>query len=76
MPSMTNLSTEVICLIMNNIPFSSHFDFACVCRMIAAASQHVLWRRQKAYNAFRIVSDKDPTTVPLLLQSALGRTSL
>lgn len=72
MSAITDLPTNVLCLFIDNLPFSSHFDFACTCKTFAAASQPVLRRHQKAYNEFRIVSDKDPSTVLLLLQSIFG----
>lgn len=70
--SIVDLSTEVLCLIINQLPLSSHFDFACTCRRLAAASQYILPRHQEAATKYRIACDLDPTTVLFLLRSAFG----
>ncbi|PSN68730.1 hypothetical protein BS50DRAFT_675062 [Corynespora cassiicola Philippines] len=72
-PSIVALPTELLCLIIEELPFISHFDFACTCKRIHAASQYHLGRHQKAYRKFRTASDLDPATVPLLLRSAFGK---
>ncbi|KAF9697278.1 hypothetical protein EKO04_004928 [Ascochyta lentis] len=71
--SIVDLSTEILCLIIDQLPLTSHFDFAYTCTRLAAASEYVLRRHQEAYVKFRVASDLDPTTVPLLLRSAFGR---
>ncbi|KAF9697845.1 hypothetical protein EKO04_004173 [Ascochyta lentis] len=69
---IVDFSNEVLCLIIDQLPFSSHFDFACTCKRLAVASQYVLRRHQEAYAKFLVASDLDRTTVPLLLESAFG----
>ena len=76
MTSIIDLPTDIVRLIFDRLPLSSHFDFACTCKRLAAASAYILQRHQNAYNKFRVASDRDPTTVPLLLQSAFGKDSI
>ena len=73
MASIIDLPTDIVCMVLDRLPLSSHFHFACTCKSLAAASAYILQRHQEAYNKFRVVSDRDPTTVPLLLQSAFGK---
>lgn len=63
-------------MIIDELPLSSHFELACTCRRLAAASQRVLRRHQEAHRRFQVASDLDPRTVPLLLQSAFGGDAL
>ncbi|KAH7343112.1 hypothetical protein BKA66DRAFT_580219 [Pyrenochaeta sp. MPI-SDFR-AT-0127] len=70
--SIVDFSTELLCLIIEHLPLSSHFDFALTCKTLSAASQHVLRRHQDAHKRFRVASDLDPSTAPLLLRSAFG----
>jgi hypothetical protein len=70
--SIVDLSADVLYLIFEQLPLSSHFDFACMCKRIAVESQDVLRRHQQAHAKFSVASDLDPTTVPLLLESAFG----
>lgn len=76
MASLIDLSTEIIYMIIDELPLDSHFELACTCRRLAAASQHILRRHQEAHRRFQIASDLDPSTVPLLLQSAFGGDTL
>ncbi|KAJ4361060.1 uncharacterized protein N0V89_001629 [Didymosphaeria variabile] len=71
--SIQDLSTELVLMVLEYLPFESHFDFACTCRRLAVASRGVLERHQDAYSKYRVASDLDPATVPLLLRSAFGR---
>jgi hypothetical protein len=76
MASLIDLSAEIICMIIDELPLSSHFELACTCRILAAACQHVLRRHQDAHRRFQVASDLDPSTVPLLLQSVFGGDAL
>ncbi|KAF2633469.1 hypothetical protein BU25DRAFT_453230 [Macroventuria anomochaeta] len=70
---ITNLSTELVCLIIDFVPPESHLDFACTCKRIADCSSKVLKRHQEAYSKYRVASDISPITIPTLLRSAFGR---
>ncbi|KAL1600806.1 hypothetical protein SLS60_007194 [Paraconiothyrium brasiliense] len=59
-------------MVLEYLPFESHFAFARTCKRIADAARGVLERHQDAYRRFGVASDRDPGTVPLLLRSAFG----
>ncbi|KAJ4990601.1 hypothetical protein SVAN01_03832 [Stagonosporopsis vannaccii] len=70
---ITNLSTELVCHIIDFLPPESHLDFACTSKRIAYCSSNILKRHQEAYSKYRIASDISPATIPTLLRSAFGR---
>ncbi len=71
---ITQLSTELVCHIIDFLPPESHLDFACACKRIADCSSRTLKRHQDAYSKYTVASDISPTTIPTLLRSAFGRT--
>jgi hypothetical protein len=71
---ITALSTDIIYSILDFIPYESHLDFACTCKMIADCSSNILKRHQEASKTYRVASDISPTTIPTLLRSAFGCT--
>ncbi|KAF2025589.1 hypothetical protein EK21DRAFT_76061 [Setomelanomma holmii] len=70
--SIQDLSAELVLMIMDYLPFQSHLDLACTCKRLTIASQGVIERHQDSYSKYRVASDLDPSTVPLLLRSASG----
>lgn len=70
--SIRDLSSELIYMIMDHLPYLTQFDLARTCRRLAFASRGVLERHQNYYTKYRVASDLDPSTVPLLLRSAFG----
>ncbi|KAF3002050.1 hypothetical protein E8E13_009036 [Curvularia kusanoi] len=72
MSSLTDLSPELICAIIDELPLSSHLGFAFTCRKLATTFQYVLRRHQEAHRKFQVASDLDPSTVLILLRSAFG----
>ncbi|CAO2651287.1 Nn.00g095840.m01.CDS01 [Neocucurbitaria sp. VM-36] len=70
--SIQDLSAELVLMIMKYLPLQSHFDLACTCKRLAITSRGVIERHQDCYRKYRVASDLDPSTVPLLLRSAFG----
>ena len=73
MTSVIDFMSECIRLIIDRLLLSPHFDFASTCKRFAAASQYILQCHQEAHDKIQIASDRDLTTVPLLLQSTFGK---
>ncbi|KAH6611795.1 hypothetical protein C7974DRAFT_445632, partial [Boeremia exigua] len=71
--SIQDPSSELILMVMDYLPFSTQFDLACVCKRLAISSRGALERHQDSYAKYRVASDLDPSTVPLLLRSAFGQ---
>ncbi|CAN9186773.1 unnamed protein product [Alternaria alternata] len=73
--SIQDLSNELILMIMDHLPYATQFDLARTCKRLAIASRGVLELHQESYAKYRVASDLDPSTVPLLLRSAFGKGS-
>ncbi|CAN9285603.1 unnamed protein product [Alternaria alternata] len=73
--SIQDLSSELILMIMDHLPYATQFDLARTCKRLAIASRGVLELYQDSYAKYRVASDLDPSTVPLLLRSAFGKGS-
>lgn len=70
--SIQDLSSELVFMIMDHLPFPTQFDLARTCKRLAVASRGVLERHQDSFEKYRAASDLDPSTVPLLLRGAFG----
>lgn len=70
MPSVTDLPPEILHLVLDHLPLSSHFSFASACKTFTLVFHSVLQRHQDAHRKYRVASDRDPSTVLLLLRSA------
>lgn len=68
-----DLSSELILMVMDHLPFPAHFDLACTCKKLMISSKGFIKRHQDFYAKYRTASDLDPSTVPLLLRSAFGQ---
>lgn len=64
------LPTEILSAILQHLPPTSHIDFACTCKKLAAASQYILRCHRDNHARFGVASDQDPATVSYLLESA------
>ncbi|KAH6953378.1 hypothetical protein DER45DRAFT_647995 [Fusarium avenaceum] len=72
-PSLTLLSlpNELIDQIFEKYHVSAHFNLALACRRLAECGKPFLQRHKAAYQAYGVVSDLEPLTVPLLLQKVV-----
>ena len=70
---LTTLPRELITHIVSLVAPESHIDFACTCKTVAACSAATLQLHCEAHELYRVASDIQPSTVPLLLRDACER---
>ncbi|KAF4468808.1 hypothetical protein FALBO_4298 [Fusarium albosuccineum] len=72
---LTALPTELISRMIDLADPATHLDIACTCRRLLECSKDVLEHHKQAHQKYKVVSDRDPATIPTLLRSASGLTS-
>ena len=67
---LITLPHELIIHIVSLVAPGSHLDFACTCKTVAICSATALQLHRESHELYRVTSDIQPSTAPLLLRDA------
>ena len=73
MPNLLSLPEELFCKISGFIHPQNVIDWACTCKVLLRCSLQALQTHRKYQSELRVVHDRNPMTIPLLLRSSLSQ---
>ena len=71
MPDLLSLPEELFCKISDFIHPQTVIDWACTCKALSRCSLKALQTHRNYQSELRVVHDRNPMTIPLLLRSSL-----
>ena len=76
MPDLLSLPEELFCKISGFVHPQTVIDWACTCKVLSRCSLQALQTHRKHQSELRVVHDRNPMTVPLLLRSSLSQPGI
>ena len=76
MPNLLSLPEELFCKISGFIHPQTVIDWACTCKVLSRSSLQALQTHRKHQSELRVVHDRNPMTIPLLLRSSLSQPEI
>ena len=72
MPELLSLPKEILCKISSFVHPQTVIDWACTCNVLSCCSLEALRIHKQRLPEFRVVHDRNPITIPSLLQRSLS----
>ncbi|KAM0801140.1 hypothetical protein BDR22DRAFT_211074 [Usnea florida] len=76
MPNLLSLPEELLCKISGFIHPQTIIDWACTCKVLSRCSLQALQTHRKHQSELRVVHDRNPMTIPLLLRTSLAQPEI
>ena len=76
MPNLFSLPEELFCKISDFIHPQTVIDWACTCKVLSRCSLQALQTHRKHQSELRVVHDRNPMTIPLLLRSSISQPGI
>ena len=76
MPDLISLPEEVLCIISDFVHPQTVIDWACTCNLLSRCSLGALRTHKQHRPELRVVHDRNPITIPSLLQRSLSEPGI
>ena len=76
MPELLSLPKEILCKISSFVHPQTVIDWACTCNVLSCCSLGALRIHKQRLPEFRVVHDRNPITIPSLLQRSLSEPGI